>query len=281
MCNDHHSSDAVSTRILGKDMHRRDLVRGLWTGSMVLMATGAAGCVTNPETGNQNFLLFAPDDASLKAMALQAWNETKKETPISRDRAANALMGRVGPKIAQAANRPNDDWEFVVFDSEEKNAFVLPGGKVGFYKGLIDFSDSEDQVAAVLGHEVGHVTDRHAAQRISQQTAAQLGLAIGGVAVSASDMDNSQKQLIMAGLGVGATVGLILPFSRQQELAADKLGVRYMHAAGYDAREAVRLWEKMGSSGGAPPEWMSTHPSPQTRVRELREFINNNGYGLA
>jgi predicted Zn-dependent protease len=257
-------------------LHRRDIVRGLWAGTMVLGVAGLGACASAGE-------FFAPNEADLVAMSAQAWEQTKQETPISRDAAANRRLQSVGPKIALAANRPNDAWEFVVFESEEKNAFVLPGGKVGFYKGLMDFTDNDDQVAAVLGHEVGHVTARHAAQRMGQQQATSLGLALGGAAlgVAGSGMSTDQKNAILAIAGAGATVGIILPFSRQNELDADKLGVDYMHTAGYDVRQSVRLWEKMGAAQqGAPSEWMSTHPSPGTRINELKAFINQRGYAV-
>ena len=279
MC-DHHDidglkpSDVDGVAFAPPSMHRRDLVRGLWAGTMLVGVGGAAGCASTAE-------FFAPSDAQLLPMAAQAWEETKAETPISNDPAANALMQRMGPKIAQAAGVYDAGWEFVVFDSEEKNAFVLPGGKVGFYKGLIDFADNEDQVAAVLGHEVGHVTLRHAALRAGQQQATSLGLALGSVAVGATELSSEQKNMAMAVFGAGASVGILLPFSRQNELEADVVGVDYMHTAGYDVRESITLWQKMGAaSQGRPTEWMSTHPNPETRVQQLREYINNRGYAL-
>jgi predicted Zn-dependent protease len=175
---------------------------------------------------------------------------------------------------------PNAQWEFVVFDSAEKNAFVLPGGKVGFYKGLMDFTENDDQVAAVLGHEVGHVVARHAALRAGQQTATSL-LLQGGSAIlgSTAKMSSDQLNMVMAVAGAGATVGIALPFSRQNETDADKLGVDYMHAAGYDVKQSIRLWEKMGAaSTNRPQEWMSTHPNPETRIQELKSYINAKGY---
>ena len=275
-------------------LHRRDIVRGLWSGTMVLMGGSTlSGCATNPVTGRSQ-LTFMPS-SQLVAMAAQAWAETKRETPISHDRAANARLSRIGEKIKvsaientrslgatqMASDLEAADWEFVVFDTEDKNAFVLPGGKVGFYKGLLDYSDNDDQVAAVLGHEVGHVQARHSNERMSQQTLGQVGLVATGVAVSQSDMNSQEQQMVMAAAGAGLTLGIILPFSRRHELEADKLGVDNMYKAGYDPREAVNLWVKMGQNrSGAPPEWMSTHPSPQTRVRELTNYINSRGYAL-
>jgi predicted Zn-dependent protease len=272
MCNHHHAIEA-SAGGRAPQLHRRDIVRGLWSGALVLGVAGAGGCESAGE-------FFAPTDDQLILMASEAWEQTKKETPISKDARANRRLQAIGPRIATVANRPNDAWEFVVFDSPEKNAFVLPGGKVGFYKGLLDFSDNDDQVAAVLGHEVGHVTARHAAQRMGQQQATSLGLAIGGAILgSSTNLPEDQKNAIMAIAGAGAVVGILLPFSRSNELDADRLGVDYMHLAGYDVRQSVRLWEKMGQNAQpGPGEWLSTHPSPQTRIAELKAYINAKGY---
>ncbi len=269
-----HHADAKANRIVSVDgMHRRDMVRALWTGSLVLAVPGLAGCADVAA-------VFAPSDDELMALSAQAWAETKQQTPISKDPKANARLQSVGPKIAKAANRPNDAWEFVVFDSQELNAWVLPGGKVGFYKGLMDFCDNDDMVAAVLGHEVGHVVARHAALRAGQQTATSLGLQLGGAALgSAVKLSSDQLNLAMAVAGAGAQVGILLPFSRDNELEADKLGVDYAHAAGYDVTQAIRLWEKMGkASASRPQEWMSTHPNPETRIGELKAYITAKGY---
>src|SRR5690606_12151877 len=274
MC-DHHQVDGDEPKVVSLDgMHRRDVVRALWSGTMLLGVSGAAGCASAAS-------FFAPSEAELIPLAAQAWEQTKRETPISRDARANARLQEVGRRIAAVANIPNAQWEFVVFDSEEKNAFVLPGGKVGFYKGLIDFTETDDQIAAVLGHEAGHVAARHAALRAGQQSATQLGLALGGALLggAAGGMDQDQQNAIMAIAGAGATGGILLPFSRNNELEADKLGVDYMNAAGYDVRQSIRLWERMGeASTERPTEWMSTHPNPETRIQELRGYINARGY---
>lgn len=270
MCENHHIARPQVIPLEG--MHRRDVVRKLWAGTMVLGVAGAAGgCASAAK-------FFAPSDADLIPLAAEAWEQTKKETPISRDPKANSRLQTIGPKIAAVAPVQNAAWEFVVFDSKELNAFVLPGGKVGFYKGLMDFVDNDAQVAAVLGHEVGHVVARHAALRAGQQSATQLGVALGGAALGGV-LSKDQQDAAMAVMGAGATVGILLPFSRSNELEADKLGVDYMHAAGYDVKQAVRLWEKMGAaSTERPTEWMSTHPNPETRISELKQFITSRGY---
>jgi len=270
MCENH---DVTQPQVVSlKGMHRRDIVKRLWAGTMVLGVSGAAsGCAS---VGR----FLEPSDADLIPLAAEAWAQTKAETPISKDARANARLQAVGQKISRVAPVENAQWEFVVFDSKELNAFVLPGGKVGFYKGLIDFVDNDDQIAAVMGHEAGHVVARHAAQRAGRQSATQLGVALGGMAVGGAlsrDQQDAAMQ-IMTGVGV---YGVILPFSRDNELQADKLGVDYMHTAGYDVKQSVRLWEKMGAaSTNRPNEWMSTHPDPNTRIKELREYITAKGY---
>jgi len=251
-------------------MPRRDVIRGLMAGSILL-----AGCETNAVTGRSQFTAFAPGDAQLAAMALTSWNEQKAKTPISRDPAANRRLQEVGRRISAVSGLANVQWEFVVFDKPEKNAFVLPGGKVGFYKGLMDISPKDDHIATVMGHEVGHVQARHSAERYSQQVGAQLAMGAAQVGLAGAENGNAW----LAALGLGAQVGILLPYSRLQETEADRVGVDNMHRAGYDVREAVKFWEIMAQEGGGrPPAIMSTHPSPEGRMAELRAYINQRGY---
>lgn len=272
MCENHNV--ARPQVVLLDSMHRRDVVRRLWAGTMLIGVTSATGACA----GAADFL--APSDSDLVPMAAQAWAETKKQTPISRDARANQRLQSVGNKIASVANVPGAEWEFVVFDSEEKNAFCLPGGKVGFYKGLLNFVDNDDQVAAVLGHEVGHVVLRHAARRIGQENLTNLAIqGAGAVVGSQVQLSSESLNMVMAAAGAGAQVGILLPFSRSNETDADRIGVDYMMQTGYDVKQAVRLWEKMGAaSGERPQEWMSTHPNPESRVADLKRYITEKGY---
>ena len=274
MCDTHNAGQTEAKLISLKGMHRRDIVRGLWAGTLIVGTTSvAAGCETAAE-------FFAPSDADLVPLAAQAWAETKQQTPISKDARANARLQAVGQKISSVANVPGAQWEFVVFDSKELNAFCLPGGKVGFYKGLIDFVDNDDQIAAVMGHEVGHVVLRHAALRAGQETATSFALQSGGALLGSQvKMSSESLNMVMAAAGAGAQVGILLPFSRQNETDADRIGVDYMHQLGYDVKQAVRLWEKMGAaSTNRPQEWMSTHPNPESRIADLRNYITTKGY---
>ena len=270
MCKSHALDTPQVVALEG--MRRRDIVRQLWAGTMVLgVSAGAGGCASAAR-------FFAPTDAQLIPLAAEAWEETKREIPVSNDRAANARLQAIGAKVSSVVPVSNAAWEFVVFDSKELNAFVLPGGKVGFYKGLIDFCENDAQMAAVMGHEAGHVVARHAALRAGQQQATSLGIALGG-AVLGGVLKKDQQEAAMAIMGAGATFGVLLPFSRNNELEADKLGVDYMHACGYDVKQSVRLWEKMGAaSTQRPTEWMSTHPNPETRISELRSYITAKAY---
>lgn len=273
MCDNHH--DVAAPRIVSLEgMHRRDIVKRLWAGTMLI---GVAGATTGCESAAE---FLAPSDADLVPLAAQAWAETKSQTPISKDAQGNARLQAVGQKIASVAAIDNAQWEFVLFDSKEKNAFCLPGGKVGFYKGLLDFVDNDAQIAAVVGHEVGHVALRHAARRMGQEALTSV-LIQGGGALLGSQVKMSSQALegVMAAAGAGAQVGVLLPFSRSNETDADRIGVDYMARTGYDVKQAVRLWEKMGAaSTDRPQEWMSTHPNPESRVADLKAYITAKGY---
>lgn len=271
MCENHGIVNAQSGLVSLKDMDRRDLVRGLWTGTLVLAATGASGCSSVAK-------YLAPSDADLEPLAAQAWVETKAKTPISKDANANRRVMSVGQRIAAVAQIQNAQWEFVVFDSKELNAFVLPGGKVGFYKGLVDFVDNDDQMAAVLGHEVAHVARRHAALRAGEQQAEQLGLGAFQI-VAGGALSSDQLGLANSVFGMGLSVASALPFSRGHESEADRIGVDYMKAAGYDVKQSVRLWEKMSAaSTQRPMEILSTHPDPANRITDLKKYITEKGY---
>lgn len=266
MCEHHASAEAPKLVDVSK-MDRRDLLRGLASGTLVLVA---AGCATNTETGRQQFIII--DESQLQQASLQAWAQMRQQTRTWNNAAAQRRLETVGTRIVQAAGRGNQRWEFVLFDSAEKNAFVLPGGQVGFFRGLYEISDRDDYIATVLSHEVGHVTGRHAAERYSREAATQTALQVAGTQVN--------SQLAMAALGLGAQVGLSLPFSREQESEADILGLRYMRQAGYDVRQAIPFWQRMSSGGGSrPPEFLSTHPDPAGRIERIRAYINEQGWG--
>jgi predicted Zn-dependent protease len=203
-------------------------------------------------------------------LASSAWTDLKKQQPVTTDPKYVNRVKRVAPKIIQAAGGNPAEWEVQVFKSDQLNAFALPGGKIGIYTGILDIMDNDDQIAAVLGHEVAHVNFNHSGERYSQTAAAQTALGAGSAVAGGSQAGGAAMQA----LGLGAQVGLLLPFSRKHELEADKFGVRYMARAGYNPNEAVKFWEKMSSSkNGAPPEFLSTHPSDATRIAQLKREI--------
>lgn len=254
-------------------LSRRDVVQGLAAGSLLLMG----GCATNAETGRSQLILV--DDATLVSLSASAWTDVKKQTPISTNSKLISRVTNVGRRIAAVSNITNANWEYQVFDSNTVNAFVLPGGKVGVYRGLLDLVQNDDQLACVLGHETGHVSGRHAAERMSQGVAAQFGMAAVQIGTSSMNVSDAAKSDIMQALGMGVQYGVLLPFSRSQELEADKIGLHYMARAGYNPRESIKLWQRMASvSKNNTPELLSTHPSDSTRIQRLQEELVKMGY---
>ncbi len=250
-------------QILDKKIHlsRREFVRLAAAGSIVVLGEG---CDTVSQA-------FTPSSAQMAQLAGDAWVDLKKQQPTTNDSRYTSRVNRVAPRIIQAAGGSPAEWEVAVFASDDLNAFALPGGKIGFYTGLLDIMENDAQIATVMGHEVAHVFFNHAGQRYGRTAATQAGLGVAQAVIG----DGSQgSQLALGALGVGAQYGVILPFSRQHELEADKYGVRYMKQAGYDMNEALRFWERMSSSkSGQPPEFMSTHPSDATRMAALKQEI--------
>jgi predicted Zn-dependent protease len=260
---------SASTGLPAPRWDRRTLMRA-FAGGAAMLALPACETTTNPETGRGQFILVS--DEQMSQMALNAWTQVRQQTPAWNNRAAQDRLQRVGLRVAQGAGRGNQAWEFQMFDSPQKNAFVLPGNKVGFYRGLYEICDRDDHMATVLGHEVGHVTGRHAAERYSREVATQTALQVAGTQIN--------SQIAMAALGLGTQVGLSLPFGREQESEADILGLNYMHAAGYQPRYAVPFWERMSQGGGSrPPEFLSTHPDPANRIERIRAYVNERGWG--
>jgi len=246
-------------------MSRREIIRGLAAGSVVVLAEG---CAYNEELGRSQLLFVS--SGQMAQLAATAWTDLKKEQPTTTNRKYTDRMNRVAPKIISASGNNPADWEVQVFDSKELNAFALPGGKIGFYTGILDIMENDAQIATVMGHEVAHVNYNHSGERYSQSTLAQTGLTVAQVAVSGSQYQSQ----IMGVLGAGASLGVILPFSRRHELEADKFGVRYMARAGYDPNEALRFWENMAAQNkNSPPEFLSTHPSDATRIAQLKREI--------
>jgi predicted Zn-dependent protease len=234
------------------------------------------GCATAPETGRSQLLLV--DSSQEAQLGLKAFEEIKAEKPVSRDADKKAQLQSVGRRIARVARLPDARWEFVLFDDpKQPNAFALPGGKVGVYTGILPITQNEAGLAAVVAHEVAHVSARHGAERMSQGIAVQLGGTLLSAALGTSGYGGVTRDLAMQAYGLGTQVGLLLPYSRTQELEADRIGLLYMARAGFDPREAVAFWKRFqaynAKRGGRPPEFLSTHPLDNNRIAKLQEFL--------
>ena len=245
--------------------------RFLLSGIPVVVLLGLAGCYTNPETGKQSMILISPTEES--QMGASAFAEMRAKGPVSHDPAANARVRRVGERIAEAVGDqlPSAQWEFVVFDEAKTiNAFALPGGKVGVYTGLLRLAKTDDELAIVLGHEIGHVTARHGAKRMTE------GLFAVGAGLLLDLGTKGKKNHDLAVLGYGAVAGVgMLAFSRGDESEADYIGIRYAAKAGYNPMAAISFWQKMEqeSKGGKLPEFLSTHPANDTRIGQLQGWM--------
>jgi predicted Zn-dependent protease len=252
------------------EIFRKGLVRWrlwwLWSALMIGVLALFA-CETVPLTGRSQLMLVSePEEVQL---GLTAYREILSKEKISQNQQVNALVQRVGRRIAAAAKRPDYQWEFRVVEKDEANAFALPGGKVAVYTGILKYTQTDAGLAVVMGHEVAHALARHGAERMSRSSAANAVIGLG--AAVAGIQDPALMQVISAAYGVSVE----LPFGRGQESEADHIGLILMAQAGYDPREAVPFWQRMsaGAGGSGPPEFLSTHPSGETRVRQLQEWM--------
>ena len=247
-------------------------MKPLWLPGLAILGL-LGGCVTNPDTGRSQLMLVSP--AQEAQMGITSFTQIKTQEKISADPVANARVLRVGRRIAASVGRevPNAQWEFVVFDSPQVNAFALPGGKVGVYTGLLKLATTDDELAIVMGHEIAHVTSRHGAERTSQNYAiAGIG-ALAAIGMEAKNVDPTKRNLILSAYGIGSQVGFALPYSRLHETEADSIGIKFAAGAGYDPRAAVVFWRKMAAQGGAkPPALLSTHPADDDRIRNLSQL---------
>lgn len=233
---------------------------------LILTVAVVSACATSPLGRKQ--LVFFPDE-QLDEMGVAAYAQAKKETPPSNDVVENRYVTCVAKAVTAAADKGPKEWEVTVFNKDEVNAFALPGGKIGVYTGLLKVAKNQDQLATVIGHEVAHVLARHGNERVSTAYATQTGLEVVQAMAGGASQD---RQNIMALLGLGAQVGIILPFSRTQEEEADLLGLDLMAKAGFDPRASVDLWNNMiAASGNGGPAFLSTHPASTTRIKELND----------
>lgn len=232
-----------------------------------------AACATAPYTQRSQLMLISP--AEENQLGAQAFQQVLSKEKVLHDPALQAVVDRIGWRVANAAARPDFKWQFVVIDNPKTaNAFALPGGKVAVYTGIFPVAKTEGGLAAVMAHEVGHVLARHGGERLSQGLLAQMGAA--AVQVGMAGSNPGVVQGVMVAYGLGANVGVLLPYGRLQESEADRIGLILMAQAGYDPREAVQLWQRMAQQDRqAPPEFLSTHPSAGTRIQDLQHLMPN------
>ncbi len=246
-----------------------------------LVAVILVACATVPITGRKQLSLIS--DSEMQAMSFQQYDQVIAESKLSTDSEATAMIKRVGGRIQKAVEEYFRDqgmsnelkgyvWEFNLIESDQVNAWCMPGGKVAFYTGILPVCRDDVGVAVVMGHEIAHAIAEHGSERMSHQMAVQMG----GIALSeATKSKPAETQAIyMSVFAVGAQYGAMLPYSRKHESEADHIGLIFMVMAGYDPQEAPKFWERMSAGGGAaPPEFMSTHPSDATRIRQLNEHM--------
>ena len=247
----------------------------------MLLSLLLVACSSVPITGRKQVNLLP--ESMLMSMSLTNYNDfLKTNTPVPKTNANSAMVERAGRKISRSVTkffRENDqkdrikdfDWNFELVNDNTPNAWCMPGGKVVVYSGILQYTKDEVGLATVMGHEIAHAVARHGNERMSQQ----LLVALGGVslAVALREKPAQTQQLFLLAYGAGSTLGT-LAYSRQHETEADKLGMIFMAMAGYDPAKAIEFWERFSTlGGGKPPEFLSTHPSNSTRIKNLKAFL--------
>lgn len=250
-------------------MHRRFLLPLFLLGLLASLA----GCGETPTGRSQLALVPGPLMAD---MGEDAFNQLRNSQPISRDAQANRLVQCVAEKVVAGAEASYpglafpERWEVVVFEDPSPNAFALPGGRIGVHSGLLQVAETPAQLAAVMGHEVAHVLANHGNERLTQQ----LGIKAVFLVVGLLGEGEFGNQQLMQALGIGAQLGISLPFSRTHEEEADLMGLEIMARAGFDPQQSVALWQNMAATGGGqPPEFLSTHPAHESRIRALQQGL--------
>jgi len=236
----------------------------------IVLAVALAACATSP-LGRSQFVLIPAGD--MAQIGQNSFDKLKQQQDIVRSGPQVTYVQCIADAITPRVETPSAEgqWETVVFRDDTANAFALPGGKIGVFTGMLDILDGQAELATIVAHEAAHVVSRHSAERVSQQFAASQALQLTQALVIGEQGSTSEKQL-MGLLGLGVQVGVVLPYSRVHEQEADLLGLDIMAEAGFDPRAAIDVWERMQERPGArPPEWLSTHPHPASRIEELRD----------
>jgi predicted Zn-dependent protease len=265
----------AAERIQGMKMHKRQYLWLVVSGAA--LAILAAACTTVPVTGRHELNFVSGGQET--QLGLSSFDQLKKDTPMNHDPSVNTTVDRVGGRIAQVAGKdlPNAQWEFVVFENQEANAFCLPGGKVGVYVGILPITQTDAGLATVLGHEIGHAVAHHGASRMSQALLTQ-GIGDAAGAYVGSSQYAQYQSTFMSLYGLGAKVGVELPYSREQESEADHIGLVYMARAGYDPKEAVAFWQRFSQfnnqqGGNATPTFLRDHPVDAIRIKQLQAWL--------
>lgn len=238
------------------------------------LAISITACATSPN-GRKQITLFSAD--KLNEMGIQSFEEMKKTQPISQNSAVNKYVQCVAESVTKQVDKSvhSGSWEVVVFESEQVNAFALPGGKIGVYTGILEVAETQHQLAAIIGHEVAHVIANHSNERMSSQTITNAGLSVSQKILGGTS--ETTQAMAMQALGLGAQYGYMLPYSRSHEAEADVIGQELMARAGFKPVAAIDLWKNMAKlDQAAPPELLSSHPSNQTRINGLTETLKNN-----
>ncbi len=239
-------------------------------------------CATVPVTGRSSMSIIP--DAEVLSMSLESYKEVLKKSKPSKDMAKVQAVKRVGARIAQATEEffrengmeseiRNYQWEFNLLEDDKMvNAWCMPGGKVAVYTGILPLTQDDTGLAVVVGHEIAHAISKHGNERMSQGLLVQVGAGVLSEALSRNP--SATNQIFMTAYGLGANVGILLPYSRLHESEADRIGLVLMAKAGYDPREAIPFWQRMSKkSGERSPEFLSTHPAPETRIRQIESDI--------
>jgi predicted Zn-dependent protease len=235
-----------------------------------LLASTVIACQSVQQTGRSQFIVIS--ESQERELGDQAYQDILKKSQLSNRSDWQAQLRRVGERIAAASARPDFKWEFNVIQGKDINAFALPGGKIAFWEGIMPAAQDDSGVAVIMAHEVAHVLARHGAERMSQEIGAQ---AIGQIlALGVGQVTPGLQEDFLKLYGLGASVGVLLPWGRAQESEADQIGLTLMAKAGYDPASAIAFWQRMSKiAGDKPPEFLSTHPSDETRIAQIKAWL--------
>jgi len=246
-----------------------------WSLLLVVLVLALTACAKVEGSGRSQLKLMP--DSTMNSQGAAAYAAVKQSEKPCTDQATVAWVTRLGQRLAVAQPQVTSDrkfqYEFTVLESESINAFCLPGGKVAVYTGILPYAENEAGLAAVLGHEIAHATCDHGNERVSQNMITGFGQSALAVGLQQAGYQQDTSTMILAAAGGLTQVGILLPYSRSHELEADAVGLKYMAAAGYDPREAVKFWQRFATLGGSGPSFMSTHPKSEDRATQLAKLM--------